>query len=82
MYPDRCRFFPEVLEAEEPRRSEESCEVLNQAEPQHLLTNQFAALILLANTIKFLSDDWPGGIVFFDAFKCYSMDRTPREEAS
>lgn len=82
MYPDRASYFPDVLQEGAVKRSEESCEVLNQAEPQHLLTNQFAALILLANTIKFLSDDWPGGIVFFDAFKCYSMDRTPREEAS
>lgn len=81
MYPDRVTYFPDVLQEGAVKRSEESCEVLNQVEPQHLLTNQFAALILLVNTIKFLSDDWPGGIVFFDAFKCYSMDRTPRREA-
>lgn len=81
MYPDRAAYFPDVLQEGAVKRSEESCEVLNQVEPQHLLTNQFAALILLVNTIKFLSDDWPGGIVFFDAFKCYSMDRTPRQEA-
>lgn len=80
MYPDRAAYFPDVLQEGAVKRSEESCEVLNQVEPQHLLTNQFAALILLVNTIKFLSDDWPGGIVFFDAFKCYSMDRTPRQE--
>lgn len=82
MYPDRTDYFPEVLREGAVKRSEESCEVLNQVEPQHLVTNQFAALILLINTIKFLSKDWPGGIVFFDAFKCYSMDRTPRQEAS
>ncbi len=82
MYPDRAAYFPDVLQEGVVKRSEESCEVLNQVEPQHLLTNQFAALILLVNTIKFLSDDWPGGIVFFDAFKCYSMDRTPRQEVS
>ncbi len=80
MYPDRAGYFPDVLQKGVVKRSEESCEVLNQAQPQHLVTNQFAALILLVNTIKFLSDDWPGGIVFFDAFKCYSMDRTPRQE--
>ncbi len=82
MYPDRTDYFPDVLQEGAVKRSEESCEVLNQAEPQHLVTNQFAALLLLINTIKFLSQDWPGGIVFFDAFKCYSMDRTPKQEAS
>lgn len=82
MYPDRADYFPDVLQEGAVKRSAESCEILNQAEPQHLVTNQFAALILLINTIKFLSEDWPGGIVFFDAFKCYSMDRTPRQEAS
>ncbi len=81
MYPDRAGYFPDILQEGAVKRSEESCEVLNQAEPQHLVTNQFAALILLVNTIKFLSQDWPGGIVFFDAFKCYSMDRTPKQEA-
>lgn len=78
MYPDRCQYFPEVLEANEKRRSEESCEVLNAASPQHMLTNQLAAWILLVNTAKFLDDEWLGGIFFFDAFKCYSMDRTKK----
>lgn len=80
MYPDRCQYFPDILEIEEKRRSEESCEVLNASTPQHLLTNQLAGWILLVYTTKFLSGEWLGGIVFFDAFKCYSMDRTKREE--
>lgn len=80
MYPDRCQYFPEILEIDEKRRSEESCEVLNTSAPQHMLTNQLAAWILLVHTAKFLDDEWLGGIVFFDAFKCYSMDRTKKEE--
>lgn len=81
MYADRCEYFPEVLEAQEPKRSEESCEVLNVSAPQHMLTNQFAAWILLVNTAKFLQGEWVGGIFMFDAFKCYSMDRTNKEVA-
>ena len=81
MYADRCEYFPEVLEAREPKRSEESCEVLNVSAPQHMLTNQLAAWILLANTAKFLQGEWVGGIYMFDAFKCYSMDRTNKEVA-
>lgn len=80
MYPDRCCYFPDVLEADEKRRSEESCEALNAASPQHLLTNQLAAWVMLVNTAQFLDDKWAGGIYFFDAFKCYCMDRTDREE--
>lgn len=64
MYPDRADYFPDVLQEGAVKRSEESCEVLNQAEPQHLVTNQFAALILLVNTIKFLSEEWPGELFF------------------
>ena len=51
------------------------------AAPQHMLTNQLAAWILLVNTQKFLDGDWVGGVFFFDAFKCYSMDRTNKEVA-
>lgn len=81
MYADRCEYFPEVLETREPKRSEESCEVLNVSAPQHMLTNQLAAWILLVNTAKFLQGEWVGGIYMFDAFKCYSMDRTNKEVA-
>ena len=79
VYPDRSQYFPEVMDAGELRRSEESCEALNASSPQHMLTNQLAAWILLTNTEKFLQDEWLGGFVFFDAFKCYCMDRTNRE---
>lgn len=78
-YPDRCQYFPEILEANEKKRSEESCEALNASAPQHMLTNQLAAWILLVNTAKFLDNEWLGGIFFFDAFKCYCMDRTGKE---
>lgn len=81
MYADRCEYFPEILEVQEPKRSEESCEVLNVSAPQHMLTNQLAAWILLVNTATFLQGEWIGGIFMFDAFKCYSMDRTNKEVA-
>lgn len=78
MYPDRAGYFPDILMDKEVKRSEESCEVLNQASPQHLITNQFAAQILLSNTVRMLMGEWIGGIYFFDAFKCYAQDRTPK----
>lgn len=80
-YPDRAWYFPEVLTEKSIKRSEESCEVLNHAAPQHLLTNQFAAQILLSNTVRLFMEEWPGGIYFFDAFKCYAQDRTPKRGA-
>lgn len=80
MYKDRCGYFPDILTVQEPKRSEESCEILNASEPQHMLTNQLAAWILLVNTMKFLQEEWIGGIYLFDAFKCYCMDRTNKEE--
>lgn len=81
MYPDRCQYFPEVLEAQGQRRSEESCEALNVSEPQHMLTNQIAAWILLVNTMKVLDGEWIGGVFFFDMQKCYCIDRTARSVA-
>lgn len=81
MYADRSEYFPEVLEAKEARRSEESCEVLNASSPQHIPTNQLAAWILLVNTVRYFQGEWVGGMFMFDAFKCYSMDRTSKEEA-
>lgn len=80
MYPDRGQYFPEVLKAKGPKRSEESCEALNMSEPQHMLTNQAAAWILLVNTARVLEGEWIGGIFFFDMYKCYCMDRTARRE--
>lgn len=80
VYPDRVQYFPEILTENGVKRSEESCEVLNNSAPQHLLTNQFAALILLRNTIRLFDKEWPGGIYFFDMSKCYSQDRTPRRD--
>lgn len=81
MYPDRCQYFPEVLEAKGRKRSEESCEALNVSEPQHVLTNQIAAWILLVNTMKALRGEWAGGVFFFDMQKCYCIDRTGRSVA-
>lgn len=68
--PDRVHYFPEILEDVSVPRSWESCQQTNISSPQHLLTNLFAANILLKCTVEFLSgDEWEGGIYYFDTFK-------------
>lgn len=80
MYPDRSAYFPEVLTDKSTRRSEESCEVLNAASPQHLVTNLLAANLLLINTVEFFAEKrWQGGMFLFDAFKCFCKSRSPEE---
>lgn len=77
MYPDRAGCYPEILSDKSVRRSEESCEALNESAPQHLATNLFAANLLLINTVQFFADkQWQGGVYLFDTFKCYCKDRT------
>lgn len=78
VYPDRTKYFPDILCSKEKKRSEESCEVLNASNPQHLLTNQYAAMILLTNTVKFLTGEWIGGIIFFNSMQCFIQDRTEK----
>lgn len=74
MYSDRAAYFPEVLTENSIRRSEESCEALNESAPQHLVTNLLAANLLLINTVQFFAEKrWQGGVFLFDAFKCYSQ---------
>lgn len=68
--PDRAHYYPEILEDTSVPRSEESCQQVNMSEPQHLLTNLFAANILLKCTVEILSENgWEGGIYYFDTFK-------------
>lgn len=78
MFADRSAYFPEILTDKSARRSEESCEALNESTPQHLVTNLLAANILLINTVQFFAEkQWQGGMYLFDAFKCYSQSRKP-----
>ena len=68
--PDRIYYYPEILEDVSVPKSEESCQNINVSQPQHLVTNLFAANILLKCTIEIVSgDEWAGGIYYFDAFK-------------
>lgn len=80
MYPDRAVYFPEVLTDAGVRRSEESCEILNESSPQHLVTNLLAANLLLIQTVQFFAEkQWQGGMILFDAFKCYCKSRSPEQ---
>lgn len=68
--PDRVHYYPEIMEDRSAPRSEESCQQVNVSKPQHLLTNLFAANVLLKCTLEILSEDgWEGGIYYFDVFK-------------
>ncbi|MDD3797438.1 MAG: ThiF family adenylyltransferase [Lachnospiraceae bacterium] len=74
--PDRAHYFPEILTDTSLPRSEESCIVLNESSPQHLVTNLFASYLLLKCIVEIITDeDWEGGIYYFDAFKGFSQHR-------
>lgn len=76
LFPDRVQYFPEILQDQSVPRSEESCQQVNVAQPQHLVTNLFAANLLLKCIVEILSDqEWSGGIYYFDAFKGSSVFR-------
>ncbi len=73
IYPDRTYYFRDILEDASRNRSQMGCEELNQAAPQHIATNLFAANLLLANVTQILVDmKIQGGIYYFDAFKGFS----------
>ena len=40
-------YYPEILTDKSVPKTEESCLTVNTREPQHLITNLFAALLLL-----------------------------------
>lgn len=76
IFPDRVHYFPEILQDQSVPRSEESCQQMNVRQPQHLVTNLFAANLLLKCVVEILSEqEWNGGIYYFDAFKGYSVFR-------
>lgn len=70
---DRTYYYPEILADISVPKTEERCLVVNTREPQHLITNLFAALLLLKCTVEVITDNgWAGGIYYFDAFKGFS----------
>lgn len=76
LFHDRAHYFPEILEDGSRPKSQESCLKVNVREPQHLVTNLFAANLLLMNTVCIIKDEeWSGGIYLFDAFKGFSRLR-------
>jgi len=79
LYPDRVQHFPEILMDQTVKRSEESCIELSSSAPQHLVTNLYAATILLSLAVMILNEEeFLGGIYYFDAFKGYSRQSLER----
>lgn len=77
VYPDRSYYFPEILEDSKPV-TEMGCEELNNASPQHLITNLYAANICFAQLLAILDGNLTtGGIYYFDALSstCKKGDR-------
>lgn len=71
-------YFPEVLTDTSPSKLEESCGVINESSPQHLVTNLMAANLLLSEVVNFLdSGATKDGILFFNAFEPYVVRRVP-----
>lgn len=78
--PDRTYYYPEILEDNSVSKEEESCQEINISTPQHLVTNLFAANLLLKCTVEILSEEnWNGGIYLFDAFKGFLKFKELRE---
>lgn len=70
IYPDKTYYFPEILSEENKSVEEMSCEELNEASPQHLVTNLMAANICLAQIIHIMEGEFDyGGIYIFNALK-------------
>lgn len=71
--PDRIDLYPEILDDRSPSKTEASCMEINESKPQHLITNLFAANLLLKCVVEIISEEiWTGGIYYFDAFKGFS----------
>ena len=73
LFPDRAWYFRNILKETFKKRSEMGCEELNQVAPQHIVTNVFAANLLLMNVAQLLTQKkLNGGLYLFDAFKGWS----------
>ncbi len=83
--PDKTFYFPDMFEeADLTPRAEESCEVLNNSSPQHLVTNVMAANVMMTGLSDLLTEGiLPTGIVHFDSFKFFMRQDEyvpPKEE--
>lgn len=83
--PDKTFYFPDMFEeADMTPRAEESCEVLNNSSPQHLVTNVMAANIMMTGLAGLMTEGTiPTGIVHFDSFKFFMRQDEyvpPRDE--
>lgn len=82
--PPRAYYFPEVLTDTGKRASEQSCGVINESSPQHLVTNLTAAQHILSFVVNIMKNHTTeGGIVFFNAFThfCRFDKWTPEMQA-
>ena len=71
--PPRAYYYHDVLTDTSPNKEEESCQATNKAAPQHLVTNMFAANILLTACAELLtSGKVMNGIVYFDSFRYFA----------
>lgn len=83
--PPRGYYFPEVLTDNGLRASEQSCGVINESAPQHLITNLTAAQHLLSFVVNIMKNGVvEGGVVHFNAFThfCRFDHWTPEMQAS
>ena len=70
--PPRSHYFPDILKDKSPSKSELSCGVVNESDPQHLTTNLMAANICLCSVVNLIHGTVQGGIVYFDSSKMFS----------
>lgn len=74
--PPRAFFFPDILTDKGKRASEISCGEINVSSPQHLITNLFAANVLLARIISFITKhETLFGVTTFFPFQCQISHR-------
>lgn len=74
--PDRCHYYPDILNDTEKPVYEKSCEELNQSAPQHLATNSMASDIIFSYVTQLIAAGEtavhaPGGVCYFDSMKMF-----------
>jgi len=71
--PARSYYFPEVLTDTSLGKEEESCEIKSKSNPQHLITNLQAAIIMLSYVSELLvMKQISGNISYFDVTKKFT----------
>lgn len=69
----RSYYFPDILTDSSPTAAELSCGAINISAPQHIATNLMAANLMLSLVTDVITNgNIRGGIIYFDAFKCFS----------